>query len=111
MYKAELDRVLSTYVKDQGLKDISACLRKYIRVFILDAETMKEKCESCKLAKGSQKVVELMRLGSYLALSVDKTEPTAVMDIPLKLSLDRYMSRSVGSCLNGNDFEIVGCIG
>lgn len=54
--------------KDSSLKDLEACLRKLVSVYIIDGEAQSDKCENCKELKGAQKFVELMRLGQYLGI-------------------------------------------
>lgn len=45
-FKRELERELID-IKNVGLRDMEACIRRMVKVCIIDAETMKNKCDSC----------------------------------------------------------------
>ena len=57
---------------------------------------MGEPCKDCKEAKGAQQSTELMKLGSVLGVVLTKVEKTQKIEIPVRVQLDKYMSKNSG---------------
>ncbi len=52
-----------------------------------------------------------MKLGSILTVVLSKVDKSQVVEVPVRLQLDRYMSKGSGYYQQGNDYELVGVIG
>ncbi|CDW77742.1 spore germination protein ia [Stylonychia lemnae] len=107
-FKAEFDRQIYPE-KELGLRDLNLIFRKHIRQCIVGGENMSAPCSNCKEQKGAQQVNELMKLSNHLVIKVQKIDQNQITEYPLKLSLDKFMSKS--SQQLGNEYQLVGCIG
>jgi hypothetical protein len=52
LYRQELERPLNPIPRDTVYKDLNTCLKKIIRVGVLEELLMKSPCDSCHMRKG-----------------------------------------------------------
>lgn len=71
---------------------------------------MAEPCKGCNQKKGAKKLVEISRIGNYIGIEVHRIYNAHGVHHPLKLCLDRYVTRQAFNP-QSSVFDLIGFIG
>ena len=67
----EIDRELVP-VSEKGLHELEHCFKKLVQLNIDEGGTQEQPCQGCNEKSGNQRLVEILKLGTYLNMSVEK---------------------------------------